>query len=775
MVMMTSPTTDSPLQAVVPNPTPAPSKEDDTESPLRLQELQPEKNTLSPAPSRRNHHPPLNQSTTTTTELLVTQTQNNSTNTTSNNDTLQPGKNVPPPPHESSPSQSPLPPPREESQDLEGPRNPRNDDSLNSTTTTTTASGWKKDERNDNTHPPQEGQVPPPHDPSPPLLDPKPRDGHTIISSTQSTTEPTTTRITTNTTRAEAGWKKEKERDTHQKQQKSNKHVLLWEAATPNNTNSDTHPGKMPPHQPSQPQSPPVLPRETATARPQSQPPHSHPTLPNVLLAGVPKAGTSAITRFLLSHYGSSQNNICLAQPRPGQPHTAKEPHFFDDILGKLQREQQQQKQKRLSAKRHSRRTSALSPTPEQQDHELLSAYTRLFAHCRWNDSESNHHYHNNHPNNATTITNTTLATAATGPRLILDATPDSFSYPKEIFNFYHRHSHPDALAALKIVVILREPMSRELSWYHHRVFDVFQAAAAHQPPPPYARAVLRHAEAWRHLVPSHNSTNITNTTSHHTPIIQKNMNTIIQPFRQYWSGWLMRQYRCGRRNKANLSFYVWWLRQWFHYFGKDRRHQILVASYDEFSSQPDVFLSKLVDFLGLPTTTTTTTVSSHNPKELNTTTTTNNHQEPPFGKNQTSSWSKTTTTSSTTTTTAAASVVSSLSLSSSSTPTPPPRVNDKHTAWEDTPPCGWQRRMFDFFEPYNERLYQLLNDNDLGSTGRPPQETTPFPRFVFRCHQPKQQQQPPPPKTTTMATNATTRTTTATKSRTPKKAPLTP
>jgi len=56
------------------------------------------------------------------------------------------------------------------------------------------------------------------------------------------------------------------------------------------------------------------------------------------------------------------------------------------------------------------------------------------------------------------------------GNDLMMDATPDYLTYPEQISDVYN-NAGADALSKLKLIVILREPISRELSWYNHKYF----------------------------------------------------------------------------------------------------------------------------------------------------------------------------------------------------------------------------------------------------------------------------------------------------------------
>ena len=122
---------------------------------------------------------------------------------------------------------------------------------------------------------------------------------------------------------------------------------------------------------------------------------NSHPKrlVPNVLLVGTAKAGTSTTWTML-------KDRVCHSQK--------KEIHFFDR---------------------------------GSQFYGEIEWYTNQFAHCASSD-------------------------------IILDATPGYLLHSSRIRKFYQstwRHLSTTALD-LKVVLILREPVSRELSWYNHKM-----------------------------------------------------------------------------------------------------------------------------------------------------------------------------------------------------------------------------------------------------------------------------------------------------------------
>uniref|UniRef100_A0A7S4JMQ5 Sulfotransferase domain-containing protein n=1 Tax=Odontella aurita TaxID=265563 RepID=A0A7S4JMQ5_9STRA len=120
--------------------------------------------------------------------------------------------------------------------------------------------------------------------------------------------------------------------------------------------------------------------------------------LPQILLAGVQKSGSTALAEFL------ARAGVCFS--RANHSHQEKEVHFFDH---------------------------------EEAYSKGVHFYSQKFAHCK----------------------NLTLAA---------DATPNTFGFPLHVKNTYEL-AGKKALETLKIIVVLREPVARELSWYNHRLY----------------------------------------------------------------------------------------------------------------------------------------------------------------------------------------------------------------------------------------------------------------------------------------------------------------
>jgi hypothetical protein len=206
---------------------------------------------------------------------------------------------------------------------------------------------------------------------------------------------------------------------------------------------------------------------------------------PNVLLVGAQKAGSTAVSEWLFSFSAT-----CMGQKSDTEPwFFNKEPHFFDlDERFKLGKE----------------------------------FYASRFEHCSSSD-------------------------------LVIDATPDYALHATRIGDFYRQlqmTSSPDGLlSSLKVMMILREPVSRELSAYNHRKFDTVNGG-------PYP--------------------------------LERNYSSFDEYVEEQNSG----------IHFGDYGYYSTQLRKWFNVLKRD---QILILSYHELKSDPTTFQRRIEDFLELP------------------------------------------------------------------------------------------------------------------------------------------------------------------------------
>ena len=141
--------------------------------------------------------------------------------------------------------------------------------------------------------------------------------------------------------------------------------------------------------------------------------------------------------------------------------------------------------------------------------------------------------------------------------KFVMDATPNTFRYPERVHSTYSsaRDAQTDLVADLKIIVTLREPVARELSWYNHQV-------------------------AQKMLIPK-------------------------VSFEQYVKNLSRSRSLSSDPEIKNVGFYAHFLDRWFTLFP---RENILVNSYDELKADPTKVLWRIETFLGLPETSTNST-----------------------------------------------------------------------------------------------------------------------------------------------------------------------
>ena len=254
-----------------------------------------------------------------------------------------------------------------------------------------------------------------------------------------------------------------------------------------------------------------------------------------------------------------------------------------------------------------------------------------------------------------------------------LDATPASFAYAQEIYEIYRQHG---TAGTVKIFMILREPMAREFSWYQHMASD-----NSHKD-----NSGLRPRQAVRHFARKlqrpildhdhHPNATMSSSLSSSSPLTPTPTHRLMT-FEEYWNETLRGQLQRGSKNKRNTSLYVLWLRQWFTLFNPTT--QIWIGSYDELRHNQTAFVMKLNQFLGLPQPPSSQLSSQQ-------------QQEPPH--------KSTTTNPSTSTNEKEKEDDRGIRI-----------VNQKGLPHGiDVPSCAVQEAIFHWFEPYNQKLYQLLH-----------------------------------------------------------------
>jgi len=191
------------------------------------------------------------------------------------------------------------------------------------------------------------------------------------------------------------------------------------------------------------------------------------------------------------------ENGVCRAQIFPGEPnYFEKEVHFFD--------------------------------TPNRYN-EGIEFYAKRFEKC-----------------------------APQKKQFILDATPDYLNIAYRVHEIYtDKKAQNSAINNLKLICILREPISRELSWYNHKLSVVLEGKDDE-----YAYDIVHE-------------------------------NSTIKTFDEYSNG--LAQKMKGT-HPGSYSVYVAHLKEWVKWF--DRKN-LLILSYDELVQEPSMVIQRIEKFLG--------------------------------------------------------------------------------------------------------------------------------------------------------------------------------
>lgn len=139
----------------------------------------------------------------------------------------------------------------------------------------------------------------------------------------------------------------------------------------------------------------------------------------------------------------------------------------------------------------------------------------------------------------------------------IMDATPNTLLHSKKVHNIYTQAGE-DALSKLKLIVILREPISREVSLYHHK-----KAEYLNNPQP----------IEW------------------YSDVAQNNT---ILTFDEYVDSYLIKSLSQQKKKKVD-GIYAHQLKKWLTYFD---RKQLLILSYDELNRSPERVQNLVREFL---------------------------------------------------------------------------------------------------------------------------------------------------------------------------------
>jgi len=146
------------------------------------------------------------------------------------------------------------------------------------------------------------------------------------------------------------------------------------------------------------------------------------------------------------------------------------------------------------------------------------------------------------------------------GGNFVMDASPRTLLFPKRVFDTYKRVG-TESLSGLKLIVILRDPTSRELSLYNHKKTEYLKNQKNNE---------------W------------------YSDVADANSNTLMS-FEEYSRHVLVD--RLSNQFWESEGKYIDYLKQWMSFF---RREQMLILSYDEVREDPKVAQRRIELFLGV-------------------------------------------------------------------------------------------------------------------------------------------------------------------------------
>jgi hypothetical protein len=158
-----------------------------------------------------------------------------------------------------------------------------------------------------------------------------------------------------------------------------------------------------------------------------------------------------------------------------------------------------------------------------------------------------------------------------------MDATPDYGIHANRIRHFYRSQSLNLAtpLGGLKVILILREPVARELSWYNHKK-DMYFKDQKHTDPRAF----------WLNVVKDERNRTVYSFDEYVDEFLLQKQPSILKA----------KDFSC--RGTMCKSVYSIQLQQWFEWMPRDR---MLILSYQELMTDPMISMKRIEDFLGLP------------------------------------------------------------------------------------------------------------------------------------------------------------------------------
>ena len=147
----------------------------------------------------------------------------------------------------------------------------------------------------------------------------------------------------------------------------------------------------------------------------------------------------------------------------------------------------------------------------------------------------------------------------------VMDATPNTLLHPQRVYDTYSQIGGIEALSKVKLIAILRDPASREMSLYNHKRMAYLESCESNGCT----------SSAWYSDIASDDNTTAMSFEEYSENVLAGQLSN------QFW--------KCDGK-------YIDHLKQWMSYF---KREQLLLLSYAEIQEEPETAQRRVQEFLG--------------------------------------------------------------------------------------------------------------------------------------------------------------------------------
>ena len=146
-----------------------------------------------------------------------------------------------------------------------------------------------------------------------------------------------------------------------------------------------------------------------------------------------------------------------------------------------------------------------------------------------------------------------------------MDATPNTLLHPQRVYDTYSQIGGIEALSKVKLIAILRDPASREMSLYNHKRMAYLESCESNGCT----------SSAWYSDIAFDDNTTTMSFEEYSENVLAGQLSN------QFW--------KCDGK-------YIDHLKQWMSYF---KREQLLLLSYAEIQEEPETAQRRVQEFLG--------------------------------------------------------------------------------------------------------------------------------------------------------------------------------